>query len=216
MVTIPRAGSALDCIRLDVAIDNWPSTVVSSAFGLPTTQVWLSHKGSAINVLFAVVEDGCRGTLVRDQQAVYQDSCVELFIAFPQAGTGPDPGPAGAYYNFEFNCLGFCLAAYGNSRLDRQPVPQHWLDRIVRRPSIGTAAFGYRSGIVSWELAVSIPVCCLFRHQIVDLAGLRCAFNLYKCGDGLPHPHYRSWSRVAGSLPDFHQPKSFAPAIFAG
>ncbi len=49
---------------------------------------------------------------LQNQEPVYQDSCVECFLQFPD---NPD------YFNFEFNCIGTCLAAYGPDRKERTP-----------------------------------------------------------------------------------------------
>ena len=39
--------------------------------------------------------------------------------------------------------------------------------------------------------------------------------TLYKCGDELPHPHFRSWKSIETEKPDFHRPEFFAEVAFA-
>ncbi len=52
-------------------------------------------------------------------------------------------------------------------------------------------------------------------HQISSLAGLECTGNFTKCGEGLPQPHFLSWSDSLAEEPDFHRMEYFGRINFA-
>jgi hypothetical protein len=130
---------------------------------------------------------------------VYEDSCVECFLSFDGAG----------YYNFEFNARGTCLAAFGPSREDRQFLDPAVIAKIHRLPSL---AGPLPQGPTPWQLTIALPVGVFGHHALESLAGRAVRANFYKCGDGLPRPHFLTWNRVNTPEPDFHQPKFFGYA----
>ena len=69
--------------------------------GYSTTHLWLCYE---------VTNDHFRVRAVCDQEAVWEDSCVEFFMTseFNKGETET------MYRNFEFNARGVCLSAYGN------------------------------------------------------------------------------------------------------
>src|ERR1700750_2692249 len=69
----------------------------------PQVAFVLAHIHQALLVKFFVAEESLRVQHDRDNSAVYEDSCVEFFIAFDSQRW---------YYNLEFNARGTCLAQF--------------------------------------------------------------------------------------------------------
>lgn len=166
----------------------------------------ISHDGSAIDLQFFVEEPQVRATHTGFNDPVYQDSCVEFFIAFA--------GEKGHYYNFEFNCIGTVLGAYGKDRHERDRIHGSILSKIITRPSLGKKPFGVREGPVTWKLSIRLPAGVFIHSHIDDLTGSQATGNFYKCGDLLDRPHYLSWQPVRTPEPDFHQPRFFGKLLF--
>lgn len=131
---------------------------------------------------------------------VYEDSCVEFFVA---------PGDDGYYYNFEFNAIGTCLIASGTSRKGRKYATVEEMAKVLRMGSVGTEPVIEKAGIFEWDLTVAISTGIFQGPQIKDLGGRSFRVNLYKCGDRLRVPHYLTWNPVGTPAPDFHQPDFF-------
>ncbi|MFO7934673.1 MAG: carbohydrate-binding family 9-like protein [Bacteroidales bacterium] len=166
----------------------------------------IQHDGSGIDLQYLVEEPQVRATQKDFNSAVYEDSCVEFFIAFPEEGP--------QYYNFEFNCIGTVLGGYGENRHDRKQIPGEVLGQILTRPSLGNQPFGIKEGPVVWKLGIRIPADVLIYSEIDDLSGMGASGNFFKCGDRLDHPHYLSWQPVKTPEPDFHQPRYFGKLEF--
>lgn len=132
---------------------------------------------------------------------VYEDSCVEFFISFDQAG----------YYNFEFNCLGACLAAFGPARDSRGFLPEESIGRVRSQSVINR---NDRAGGVQWTITLVIPLSVFVFHSLATLDGVKARSNFYKCGDALPEPHYLAWADIESPEPDFHLPQFFGNLIF--
>ncbi len=160
----------------------------------------------AMYLYFIIKEDYFKAekTMINDE--VYEDSCVEAFIA---------PANDGIYYNFEFNGIGTCLMGYGKSRHDRKRADPGLIGNIARKTTAGTNPISGIPGPFTWELSVKIPFSVFFLHKITDPAERVFYANFYKCGDKLPVPHYLTWSPVSTPAPDFHRPEHFGRLMFA-
>jgi len=165
----------------------------------------LHHRGSSMLLKFWVLEPQVRAVHKGLNSQVWEDSCVEFFLA---------PRGEDAYYNFEFNAIGTFLAAYGTGREDREAIPGEQATLISATPSLGQGIILNMEGPVRWELDILIPCGALWKHAITDLAGMDFRGNLYKCGDGLKQPHYLSWQAVNSDAPDFHRPECFGEITF--
>ena len=156
-------------------------------------------------VKFYVKERETLGRYENDNEPMYLDSCVEIFLS---------PEGAGHYYNFEFNCLGNCLAQVGPDRANREVLDPGCLEKIVRVPSLGQRTCcihneGTLTEIEPWNLLVAIPLSCFIKDDLNSFKGQKFTGNFYKCGDDLSIPHYLSWSRIETESPDFHRPEYF-------
>ncbi len=108
------AALKLDCL-------NWPKDFPYA----PKTLLWLGRSESGIYLHFVVEEIEKRINHHCDNAPVWEDSCVEFFVALPSENH---------YYNFEFNSLGCCLAARRKSREDYVLFGHEQLALIKRCP----------------------------------------------------------------------------------
>lgn len=168
--------------------------------------VWAGHSRSELFLHFRVEEPTVRAVAVAPNHPVYQDSCVECFLAL---------GNTVGYYNIELNCIGTPLVGFGIDRYRRFRLDPTLLRRIRAESTLGAAPFGERSTDAPWELTVVVPTSVFAYHPRGDLSGSVARANFYKCGDALAEPHYESWSPVRTATPDFHRPEFFAPIRFA-
>jgi hypothetical protein len=167
----------------------------------PQVSFSIAHAGDRILLKYFVQEKAMRITHHTDNSPVYEDSCVEFFIAF---------GNNEEYYNLEFNGEGICLLGFGKNRSDRKPVGQDIIRRIRRLAIIKNDP----AGTINWQLALVIPVGIFIYHGIDSLKKMHCKVNFYKCGDKLPEPHFLSWRDIRAAVPDFHLPEFFGDAYF--
>lgn len=166
--------------------------------------VRLSVQGDSLTLLWDVTESDVRAVCAQDFENVWEDSCVEFFVAI-----GDDPN----YYNIECNCTGKMYMCYGSGRENRTRVPQAVLDSIPRRSSLGREPFTLKSGPLSWGLEMSLPLSAFAFHKIESFEGLRVMANFYKCGNALPHKHFLSWAEILTPRPDFHRPEYFKEIV---
>jgi hypothetical protein len=143
---------------------------------------------------YVVKNDFMRAHAVNDQEAVWEDSCVEFFMKSDEN-----------YRNFEFNSLGVCLSAVGPNRSSRTPLPASELDQILRFSSLTMESLPAEGEKCDWELTVAIPLSLL-----AVKAGTKFSGNFYKCGDLTSVPHFLSWAPISTPNPDFHRPEFFA------
>ncbi|HEY1112483.1 MAG TPA: carbohydrate-binding family 9-like protein [Chitinophagaceae bacterium] len=182
--------------RVSLAFTPW------SAFPFkPEVRFSIAHSKDCLFLKYYVEEKVAVAAHSDTHSAVYKDSCVEFFISFDTAG----------YYNFEFNCTGTALAAYGKGRENRTFLSIEAIDRIRRRAVIDKS--GPSAG-VKWTLTLAIPLYVFTAHSIDSLSGRECRANFYKCGEDLPDPHFLAWANIDSPEPDFHLPEHFGSLIF--
>ena len=138
-----------------------------------------------------------------DGEFVHTDSCVEFFVRKSEEQF---------YTNFEFNCIGTCLAARGNGRHNRTPFTSNEYKKIRRYTTVPQETFAEKTGLYEWELTVAIP----FELMGLDAANLPASIraNFYKCADETAHPHYVTWSEINLPAPDYHCPEHFGEILF--
>lgn len=179
---------------------NWPEQFA----GNPYCAFSVARSSNALFISFSVREENVRAVFGTDHDPVWQDSCVEFFCKLPGSTV---------YTNFEFNCIGTCLAAVRQGRNENvAPLPADKMQKIERLSSLGNKPFGQLKGETQWELIVKIP----FSILGVDNNNFpeKLNANFYKCADGSPSPHYLSWNPILTSSPDFHRPEFFGTLEF--
>lgn len=138
-----------------------------------------------------------------DGEFVHTDSCVEFFMRQKND----------LYYtNFEFNCIGTCLAARGPNRNERTPFTANEYLKIRRYTTVQREAFAEKPGLHAWELTVAIP----FDLMGLDATSLpdKIRGNFYKCADDTAYPHYVTWNPIGLPSPDYHCPEHFGEICF--
>ena len=179
---------------------NWPHAFEYK----PEARFKMARSKDSLFIHFSVEEEYVRATYGKDQAPVWQDSCVEFFCKLPEHAF---------YRNFEFNCIGTCLACAREGRNENvNPLSEAQLKKIERYASLGNTPFNERKEKTSWQLCVKI----LFSLLDIDPEKLpeELQANFYKCGDKTTLPHYLSWSRINTEKPDFHRPEFFGSCTF--
>lgn len=170
----------------------------------PQTFFQICRTNNSLFLKFWVEEQHIRAIHTEDLSPVSEDSCVEFFCKID----GED-----YYYNFEFNCIGTCLASSRRSRKEGKVyLTDEELRCIERLPSLGRNEIESQSGNFAWELTVKIPFSVL--KIKTNRKNLSLSANFYKCGDKTPQAHYLSWSPILTEKPDFHRPEFFGEIKF--
>lgn len=190
-----RATMTQKGLRLDVACCNWQSEYPYT----PIVTAYMAYSKSAIAILFEVTENHTCAVEMADNGRVWEDSCVELFIANP-VGEG--------YFNFEMNAIKTLLAAKRLSRTDAEHFSADSLAKILRHGSFDHATVDIRQQN-SWWAGEVIPFTLLGVESMPE----RLSVNIYKCGDNLLQPHYLSWSPITLDKPNFHCPEFFGTLL---
>ncbi len=168
---------------------------------VPKVDFAIAHNAEAILLKYYVQEKEIKAQYHKLNDPVYEDSCVEFFIAFNDEA---------AYYNLEFNCAGTARVQYGPGKHDRVFIPDHLLERIRFHISIRNKS---EAGIC-WELTLLLPKETFKFHPNLVLEQTPARVNFFKCGDRLPRPHFLCWSNIIADSPEFHLPAFFKDAIF--
>lgn len=179
---------------------NWPQLFPYK----PDVKFKVLRTETSIFIKYYVREKSLRAMYADDQEPVWEDSCVEFFFRNVEDDF---------YYNFEFNCIGTCVATKRKGRNeDVSPLNKEQLQQIKRLPSLGKVPFGRQEGVFEWTLMVEIPLIILNLGEENMLASELYA-NFYKCGDETQFPHYLSWNYILSEQPDFHLPEYFGELI---
>lgn len=173
-------------------VDDYPYT--------PSVTAYMAYTDRYIALYFAVEECHVKAVEMENNGRVWEDSCVEFFVANP-VGEG--------YYNFELNAIGTLLAAFRTSRESAVHFSEEQLSKVIRYTSFDHALIDICEQS-SWWAVELIPFELL--GLTIPPGGLR--VNLYKCGDNLNQPHFLSWSPITLDKPNFHCPDFFGTLIF--
>jgi hypothetical protein len=190
-----------------LAVDkiNWPEYPYK-----PVVKLLAGYSDAYLFLYYEVEKDFYRVHALADQEAVWEDSCVEFFISTDESLINNSlTGDSAVYQNFEFNALGYCLSARGNKQ-EREPLASAKMERVLRSTSLNLQNLPEEGAEFNWQLSVSIPL---------DLIGIQPGSifraNFYKCGDLTSKPHFLSWNRIDSASPDFHLPQFFGEAELA-
>jgi hypothetical protein len=168
----------------------------------PEVHFRIAHNGRHIFLNYQVEESDIKA-VCGDNGRVWEDSCMEFFIAFDDENL---------YYNIECNCIGKLLVGTGVDKNNRSHIPPDLLNRIDRWSGLGDLPVENQSG--KWELSLIIPVDVFSEHSIDALDGKQAKGNFYKCGDNLKIPHFLSWNPIQSENPNFHLPAFFGELSF--
>ncbi|MBR8538151.1 hypothetical protein KDU71_21450 [Carboxylicivirga sediminis] len=173
--------------------DNWNYPAdVKVKFGM-------AYDDSHLYLHYAVNENHPKAVCTTTNGPVWEDSCVEFFIAFDDD----------KYYNLEFNCIGTRLSGLGKSNTDRQWLATELVETIETMPSLGKQAIDLEDTPTQWEMKIKIPR-SVFGTNIKQFeAGQSYKGNFYKCGDKQKQMHFLSWNPIGHEAPNFHLPQYF-------
>jgi hypothetical protein len=199
-ISLDSISVFLNCLdKNDIAFSPWPQFDYK-----PETAFVMAYGEDCIFLKYFVTEEDIKACYRQINDPVFRDSCVEFFIAFD----GEEQ-----YYNFEFNCIGTCLAGYGTQRSGRKLLPAKSIEKIKAQTLIANSN-SENGALISWELTLVIPFDVFCYQNISSLEGRSFRTNFYKCGDDLPKPHFLSWAPIQSEIPDFHLPGFFGKAVF--
>ncbi len=175
---------------------SWPNSYPYQ----PDAKFIIVRSPSSLFIKFKVSEMNLKAVYTIDQEPVYEDSCVEFFCKTPESRT---------YMNFEFNCIGTCIATTRGSKTENIiPFSESDMKKILRYSSLESNPFNEKKGIYDWELTVKIPL------EIISMPFPESLLaNFYKCADETKTPHFLSWNPIYTSEPDFHRPEFFGGLI---
>lgn len=167
----------------------------------PEVSFHVAHTDKALVVLFDVKEDHVRAVSLEANGPVWEDSCVEIFLAVP--------GKEG-YFNFETNCIGTSLAAYRRSRTDADMFGPEQMGQIGTVASLPHEVIDRLGEGQEWSMLKIIP------FSLLGLSGKpeMLKGNFYKCGDKCAQPHFLSWAPIDLPEPNFHCPEFFGEITF--
>ena len=162
----------------------------------PEVSFHIAHSDKALAVFFKVKESHVRAVSLEANGPVWEDSCVEIFLANP-AGEG--------YFNFETNCIGTSLAAKRRSKTDADMFGDELMSQIRTVGSLTHEAIDSKGEGQQWTMLKIIPFSVLGLEKApASLKG-----NFYKCGDCCEQVHFLSWSPIDLPSPNFHCPEFF-------
>ena len=162
----------------------------------PEVEFHIAHSDKAFAVYFKVEESHVRAVSLEANGPVWEDSCVEIFLANP-AGEG--------YFNFETNCIGTSLAAKRRSKTDADMFGEELMAQIRTVGSLPHEAIDSKGEGQTWTMLKIIP----FSVLGIDKTPASLKGNFYKCGDCCEQAHFLSWSPIDLPAPNFHCPEFF-------
>ena len=168
----------------------------------PQASFAIAYNAEAIYLKYYVNEHTLKAEYSKFNDPVFEDSCVEFFIAFDDDAS---------YYNLEFNCMGTSRAQYGQHKTGREFVPVNLLKAIRHQTLVKNNTIGD----VQWELTLCIPKTIFKFHPALIFEQSRARVNFFKCGDGLPEPHFLCWNEIEAQQPEFHLSQFFKEINFS-
>jgi len=170
----------------------------------PEVLLYAGYTDTHLWLLYQVTGDFFRIKALADQEAVWEDACVEFFCASNEAYEKRSSESAAIVYrNFEFNALGTALSAFGTAA-QRELLPKEEMGQIVRYSTLDLNNLPEEGTAFDWELLVAIPL-----NLLGIQPGGSFRANFYKCGDETKRPHFLSWNRITSREPNFHLPDFF-------
>lgn len=186
------------CEKFEITNYMWNSTQTPKAYG---RMGYLEGQGFYVEMICE--EKNPKRTFLHFKDAVYRDSAMEAFLAFPEKGEALTNDVM--YLNFEANANGALYAAYGKGRKGRQFMPEEYLPLCGCRADVQEER---------WMLSFLIPE--KYLRQVCGVGPLDGELefycNFYKISESAEIEHYGSFSRIESEKPNFHLPVCFARA----
>ncbi|QHQ59485.1 hypothetical protein Ana3638_00630 [Anaerocolumna sedimenticola] len=194
--TIQEKSQLKDCPIFHIDQYNWGGDYRPAAYG---TMAYIKEKGFVVSMK-CEEKDPLR-TFINNEDPVFQDSAMEVFIDF-----APET-EKGTYVNIEMNANGAMLNRFGEKPPGRKVYTEFTNARCFCMAQVNKD---------SWTVEVQIPL-----QYVKDLFGkesfepgdkIRC--NFYKlCHNDIPIAHYGSYTKIDLPSWNFHLPEYFADAV---
>lgn len=171
-----------------------------------SVKYFFNQREKAFFLYYQIKEPAIKAEAKKIRGEVWKDSCVEFFISFNKGKN---------YYNIEINPTGARVMDYREKGPKDERLQTELKDSSLRNikvySTMGTKPFKLKTGEISWEMIVIIPIICFEYTKINAQKINNCIGNFYKCGDDLPKPHFISAFPIDHPTPDFHRPEFFKP-----
>ncbi len=154
--------------------------------------------GDELVAILKCYEENPRAVYLNRDDPVYNDSCLEFFVA-PVEGRDE-------YINVEMNSKGTFLCEFGKGKYDRVFMSTLTDKAPLVEPFNGEDGNGF-----FWGVKVTLTrafLCDVYKIDSISYTTVRA--NFYKCGDACETPHYLAFSPVTTLPPGFHNPECFA------
>jgi hypothetical protein len=159
----------------------------------------LSWEGSFLHLRFLVREPQLRRMVTEHNGRVWEDSCVEAFLARQDSEE---------YINVECSASTSILLGKGQSRHDRQLFPVSVIENIPYTVEI----LENNTKQSRWKAELSLDLVQLgVLKEGETLEDVPLKGNFTCCGDKLAKPHYLCAQEIGTLKPDFHTPAYFTP-----
>lgn len=187
------------CERFEIGHYMWKNIMAPKAYGW---MGYLEKKGFYVQMVCE--ESDPKRTFENFKDNVYQDSAMEVFLAFPEKGEELTNNVM--YTNFEVNSNAAMYIAYGKGRQGRQFMPEKYLEIVDCQGVIDEG---------KWSVSFLIPERFLCEECGIGNinADTEIYCNFYKISESEEIEHYGSFSRIESETPNFHLPVCFAKAI---
>jgi len=192
MVTIRRLQKADEielCEKLPIANRLWGTDNEMICYGqmgyLPERE-WI--------VKLTACEEEPRATYTQNDEPVYKDSALEVFLNFAPM--------ADWYMNLEVNANGALLCHFGRKG-EREPVALMSKEKTIVK---------VQREADKWSVLLRIPFLLIsdcFGDVKIE-SGKNISFNLYKISESEEDLHFISHTDIPVANPDFHLPAFFA------
>lgn len=171
----------------------------------PSVYGWMGYlENEGLYVKMICEEKDPKRIYQNHRDPVYQDSAMEIFLAFPEQDEVLSNECM--YTNFEINSNGAMLANYGKGRKGRQSIS----DKQFTQTGVKAAIEDDR-----WYLEVLFPESYL--KEICDFEAIKNGrsfyCNFYKIAEAEEILHFGSYSPIESEKPNFHLPVCFAEAV---
>lgn len=170
----------------------------------PKVQGWMGYwEGEGLYVKMLCQESNPKRYYQNHNDAVYEDSAMEVFLAFPEKDE--EITNECMYTNFEINANGAMLAQKGKGRENRSFLPKEQIEST-----------GVFAEITEKEWSVEVLFPETYLNEICNFDRIKQGdtfyCNFYKIAESEEIMHFGSFSPIDSETPNFHLPVCFAKA----
>lgn len=176
----------------------------------PETKVKIKYNNKEVIIIFKVVEKNVKAVAEKNNDAVFQDSCVEFFF-------NPNANKTG-YFNLETNCGGVVLFGVRSNKGEKSvKFSDSEIEELGIKSTLPKNIKNEIKEETEWIIEYKIPFELLKKYMEFKLpiTGDIWFCNFYKCADNSSTPHWLTWNKVEFEAPNFHMPEYFGKIIFA-